>query len=41
MTATHLQAHWQSRKSPHTDQSFVKELAKPTQEKDKVFTNIF
>jgi len=28
-----LQAHCQSRTSPSTDQSFVKELAKPTQEK--------
>jgi hypothetical protein len=28
-----LQAHCQSRTSPNTDQSFVKELAKPTQEK--------
>jgi len=27
-----LQAHCQSRTSPSTDQSFVKELAKPTQE---------
>ena len=30
-----LQAHCQSRTSPGTDQSFVKELAKPTQEKKK------
>jgi hypothetical protein len=30
-----LQAHCQSRTSPSTDQSFVKELAKPTQEKKK------
>ena len=30
---THLQAHCQSRTSPSTDQSFVKELAKPTQDK--------
>ncbi len=30
---THLQAHCQSRTSQRTDQSFVKELAKPTQEK--------
>ncbi|MBS1573627.1 MAG: hypothetical protein JST62_14645, partial [Bacteroidetes bacterium] len=29
----HLQAHCQSHTSPSTDQSFVKELAKPTQEK--------
>jgi type I restriction enzyme M protein len=29
----HLQAHCQSRTSQRTDQSFVKELAKPTQEK--------
>jgi len=29
----YLQAHCQSRTSPSTDQSFVKELAKPTQEK--------
>ena len=29
----HLQAHCQSRTSPSADQSFVKELAKPTQEK--------
>ena len=28
-----LQAHCQSRTSPSTDQSFVKELAKPTQDK--------
>ncbi len=28
-----LQAHWQSPASPRSDQSFVKELAKPTQEK--------
>jgi len=28
-----LQAHCQSRTSPSTDQSFGKELAKPTQEK--------
>jgi hypothetical protein len=28
-----LQAHCQSRTSQRTDQSFVKELAKPTQEK--------
>jgi len=28
-----LQAHCQSHTSPSTDQSFVKELAKPTQEK--------
>ena len=28
-----LQAHCQSRTSPNTDQSFVKELAKPTQRK--------
>ncbi len=28
-----LQAHCQSRTSPSTDQSFVKELAKPTQKK--------
>jgi len=28
-----LQAHCQSRRSPSTDQSFVKELAKPTQDK--------
>jgi hypothetical protein len=28
-----LQAHYQSRTSPHSVQSFVKELAKPTQEK--------
>jgi hypothetical protein len=28
-----LQAHCQSRTSPSIDQSFVKELAKPTQEK--------
>jgi len=28
-----LQAHCQSRTSPSTDQSFVKELAKPTQQK--------
>jgi len=28
-----LQAHCQSRTSPSTDQSFVKELAKPTQRK--------
>lgn len=28
-----LQAHCQSPSSPRTDQSFVKELAKPTQEK--------
>jgi len=30
-----LQAHCQSRTNPSTDQSFVKELAKPTQEKKK------
>jgi UDP-glucuronate 4-epimerase len=30
-----LQAHCQSHTSPSTDQSFVKELAKPTQEKEK------
>jgi hypothetical protein len=30
---TYLQAHCQRRTSPSTDQSFVKELAKPTQEK--------
>ena len=30
-----LQAHCQSPSSPSTDQSFVKELAKPTQEKKK------
>ncbi len=30
-----LQAHCQSPASPGTDQSFVKELAKPTQEKKK------
>jgi hypothetical protein len=29
----YLQAHCQSRTSPSTDQSFVKELAKPTQDK--------
>ncbi len=29
----HLQAHCQSRTSPSADQSFVKELAKPPQEK--------
>ncbi len=29
----YLQAHCQSRTSPSSDQSFVKELAKPTQEK--------
>jgi len=29
----HLQAHCQSRTSPSTDQSFVKELAKPRQDK--------
>ena len=29
----YLQAHCQSRTSQHTDQSFVKELAKPTQDK--------
>jgi len=28
-----LQAHCQSRTNPSTDQSFVKELAKPTQRK--------
>ncbi len=28
-----LQAHCQSPASPRTDQSFVKELAKPTQDK--------
>ena len=28
-----LQAHFQSRTSPSTGQSFVKELAKPTQDK--------
>ena len=28
-----MQAHCQSRRSPSTDQSFVKELAKPTQDK--------
>ena len=28
-----LQAHRQSHTSPSTDQSFVKELAKPTQDK--------
>ncbi|HPD59490.1 MAG TPA: hypothetical protein PLA63_02660 [Tenuifilum sp.] len=28
-----LQAHCQSRTSPSIDQSFVKELAKPTQDK--------
>jgi hypothetical protein len=28
-----LQAHCHSRTSPSTDQSFVKELAKPTQDK--------
>ena len=35
-----LQAHCQSRTSPSTDQSFVKELAKPTQDKI-VFKKIF
>ena len=30
---THLQAHCQSLTSQRTDQSFVKELAKPTQDK--------
>jgi hypothetical protein len=35
MIATHLQAHCQSRKSQPADQSFVKELAKPSQEKKK------
>jgi len=30
-----LQAHCLSPTSPSTDQSFVKELAKPTQEKKK------
>jgi hypothetical protein len=30
---THLQAHCQSSTSQRTDQSFVKELAKPTQDK--------
>jgi hypothetical protein len=30
---THLQAHCQSRTSQRTDQSFVKELAKPMQDK--------
>jgi len=30
---THLQAHCQSRTSPSTDQSFVKELAKPNRDK--------
>ena len=30
-----LQAHCQSHTNPSTDQSFVKELAKPTQEKEK------
>jgi hypothetical protein len=29
----YLQAHCQSRTSQRTDQSFVKELAKPTQDK--------
>jgi len=29
----HLQTHCQSRTSHRTDQSFVKELAKPTQDK--------
>ncbi len=29
----YLQAHYQSRTSQRTDQSFVKELAKPTQDK--------
>jgi len=33
MNPSILQAHCQSRTSPSTDQSFVKELAKPTQEK--------
>jgi hypothetical protein len=31
-TPPYLQAHCQSRTSPSTNQSFVKELAKPTQE---------
>jgi hypothetical protein len=33
MSQRYLQAHCQSRTSPSTDQSFVKELAKPTQRK--------
>ena len=33
ITKRYLQAHYQSRTSPSTDQSFVKELAMPTQEK--------
>jgi len=35
----YLQAHCQSRTSQRTDQSFVKELAKPTQDKN-VFKKI-
>jgi hypothetical protein len=34
-----LQAHCQSHTSPSADQSFVKELANPTQE--KLYLNIF
>jgi hypothetical protein len=33
ITKRYLQAHCQSSTSPSIDQSFVKELAKPTQEK--------
>jgi hypothetical protein len=33
MSQPYLQAHCQSPTSQRTDQSFVKELAKPTQEK--------
>jgi hypothetical protein len=33
MSQPYLQAHCQSRTNPSTDQSFVKELAKPTQDK--------
>ena len=35
----YLQAHCQSRTSPSSDQSFVKELAKTTQEKKKFKKN--
>ncbi len=34
-----LQAHCQSRTSPSTDRSFVKELAKPTQKKKEILNN--
>ena len=34
-----LQAHCQSRTSPSIDQSFVKELAKPTQKEKEILKN--